>query len=368
MELRNKYLNQALSDNIEEEDESNLSAVAQRQAQLKALALAQAEAQMQNRGIPSHLKMNSVISRTSTSPPNATSRQSNSLPRGSALVTGSPQGSAQANNVDQLKSHRPLRQTLSAPSVSISNNAQLQHLKQKQNQQLLQQQHIMFLQQQEQQKQQLQYIQQLQQELLFQQLSKQKLQQNQQKQMPKESYSATAVLKEHIQQQMQQKEQQQNLKEYSMHLQQQQLLQQAREREKEQEIERARELEREREWERLKEKERERELEWERERGRQRQIEREEETPSPPITQSFKERELQELRLIQQLKQQDQMVPAPHSLQHQQILQIRQAELAAASLAGSSSPGSLIGHRPLSRAHSSPVVGKLNDVANLFQP
>ena len=43
---------------------------------------------------------------------------------------------------------------------------------------------------------------------------------------------------------------------------------------------------------------------------------------------------------------------------NQQALQLRQADLAAASSAGSVSPGATVGHRPLSRAHSSPVVGK----------
>ena len=63
------------------------------------------------------------------------------------------------------------------------------------------------------------------------------------------------------------------------------------------------------------------------------------------------------------MRQQD----SPHggSLQqeNQHALQLRQADLAAASSAGSVSPGATVGHRPLSRAHSSPVVGKLRQHA-----
>ena len=53
---------------------------------------------------------------------------------------------------------------------------------------------------------------------------------------------------------------------------------------------------------------------------------------------------------------------------NQHALQLRQADLVAASSAGSSSPGASVGHRPLSRAHSSPVVGKSVLKAINFNP
>ena len=69
---------------------------------------------------------------------------------------------------------------------------------------------------------------------------------------------------------------------------------------------------------------------------------------------------MQELQLIRQLRQQDSPQPGGslQSLQQGHALQLRQADLAAASSAGSVSPGASVGHRPLSRAHSSPVVGE----------
>lgn len=83
-----------------------------------------------------------------------------------------------------------------------------------------------------------------------------------------------------------------------------------------------------------------------------------EDLPSP---QSSQEQQIQELQLIRQLRQQDS--PQGGSTQslpqgNQHALQLRQADLAAASSAGSASPSASVGHRPLSRAHSSPVMGK----------
>lgn len=81
-----------------------------------------------------------------------------------------------------------------------------------------------------------------------------------------------------------------------------------------------------------------------------------EDLPSP---QSAQEQQIQELQLIRQLRQQDSSHGGSLQQGHQHALQLRQADLAAASSAGSVSPGATVGHRPLSRAHSSPVVGKL---------
>jgi len=67
---------------------------------------------------------------------------------------------------------------------------------------------------------------------------------------------------------------------------------------------------------------------------------------------------MQELQLIRQLRQQDSIQGGSLQQGHEHALQLRQADLAAASSAGSASPGASVGHRPLSRAHSSPVVGK----------
>lgn len=72
---------------------------------------------------------------------------------------------------------------------------------------------------------------------------------------------------------------------------------------------------------------------------------------------------MQELQLIRQLQQQDSKQGSSSNSLHPgqpHALQIRQADIAAASSAGSASTGASIGHRPLSRAHSSPVVGKQN--------
>lgn len=83
-----------------------------------------------------------------------------------------------------------------------------------------------------------------------------------------------------------------------------------------------------------------------------------EDLPSPQSTQ---EQQIQELQLIRQLRQQDsQQGGSLQSLQpgHQHALQLRQADIAAAASAGSASPSASVGHRPLSRAHSSPVVGR----------
>ena len=80
-----------------------------------------------------------------------------------------------------------------------------------------------------------------------------------------------------------------------------------------------------------------------------------EDLPSPQSTQ---EQQIQELQLIRQLRQQDSSHDGSLQQGHQHSLQLRQADLAAASAAGSASPGANVGHRPLSRAHSSPVVGK----------
>ena len=81
-----------------------------------------------------------------------------------------------------------------------------------------------------------------------------------------------------------------------------------------------------------------------------------EDLPSP---QSAQEQQFQELQLIRQLRQQDSAHGGSLQPGHQHALQLRQADLAAASSAGSVSPGATVGHRPLSRAHSSPVVGEL---------
>lgn len=83
-----------------------------------------------------------------------------------------------------------------------------------------------------------------------------------------------------------------------------------------------------------------------------------EDLPSPQSTQ---EQQIQELQLIRQLQQQDSKQGSSSNSLHPgqpHALQIRQADIAAASSAGSASTGASIGHRPLSRAHSSPVVGK----------
>ena len=67
---------------------------------------------------------------------------------------------------------------------------------------------------------------------------------------------------------------------------------------------------------------------------------------------------MQELQLIRQLRQQDSSQGRSLQPDNQDALHLRQADLAAVSSAGSVSPGATVGHRPLSRAHSSPVVGK----------
>ena len=77
-----------------------------------------------------------------------------------------------------------------------------------------------------------------------------------------------------------------------------------------------------------------------------------------PSPQTSQEQQIQELQLIRQLRQQDSPEKGSLLQGNQQALQLRQADLAAASSAGSVSPGATVGHRPLSRAHSSPVVGK----------
>lgn len=80
-----------------------------------------------------------------------------------------------------------------------------------------------------------------------------------------------------------------------------------------------------------------------------------EDLPSPQSTQ---EQQMQELQLIRQLQQHDSQHGSSLQPGNQNALHLRQADLAAASSAGSVSPGASVGHRPLSRAHSSPVVGK----------
>lgn len=211
MEIQSPYSSQTIPDGIEEEEENDLAAAALHQARWKQLALAQAQAQMMamNYDAAQHLKMNSVVRQTLTPPETSLPPEgSNNLlsPR-SAEMSGA---SASSQLGEQLKVHPKLRQTLSAPGLTLSNGVAINQLPQ--SQELLQQQHLQFLKQQHQYQQNpVRFMQQLQQELLMQQIGTknlqvnlQKLQEMQQQQLHKESQAA---LKEHLEQQMQQKEQ-----------------------------------------------------------------------------------------------------------------------------------------------------------------
>lgn len=206
------YSSQTISDGIEEEDESDVTAAAQHQARWKQLALVQAQAQMLSMGYGAHqLKVNSVVppSSSSAGPPSTSPEAQNNLlsPRGVGGGLSASLTSAQMER--QLKVHRPLRQSLSAPGLSLSNGVALHQ--QPQNQELLQQQHMEFMKQQRvQQQNQARLIQQLQQEFILQQIGAKNLQMNlqklqelqQQQLLHKESQ---AVLKEHLEH-VQQKE------------------------------------------------------------------------------------------------------------------------------------------------------------------
>lgn len=210
MEIQSPYSSQTISDGIEEEEESDLAVAALHQARWKQLALVQAQAQMMamNYESPQHLKMNSVVRQRLTPPETLPPEGSNNLlsPR-SAEMSGA---SASSQLGGQLKVHPKLRQTLSAPGLTLSNGVAINQSPQ--SQELLQQQHLQFLKQQRQYQQNpARFMQQLQQELLMQQIGAknlqvnlQKLQEMQQQQLHKESQAA---LKEHLEQQMQQKEQ-----------------------------------------------------------------------------------------------------------------------------------------------------------------
>lgn len=342
MEVQSPYSSQTIADGIEEEEEeSDLAAAALHQARWKQLALAQAQAQMLAMGFGGqHLKMNSSVRQT-TSPPGASlsPEASNNLlsPLSSALSASA----ASSQLGSQLKVHRRLGQSLSAPGLSISNLSNGMALSQQaQNQELLQQQHLQFLKQQRQcQQNPGRFIQQLQQELLLQQigtknlqLNLQQLQELQQQQLHKDSQAA---LKEHLEQQIQQKEQL-AWKERLLHLQKQQKIQQAQQQQQQQQ------------------------QQLQQHHLTQQRLIRAHSHEDLPSPQSTQEQQIQELQLIRQLRQQDsQQGGSLQSLQpgHQHALQLRQADIAAAASAGSASPSASVGHRPLSRAHSSPVVG-----------
>ena len=271
--LQNQMLSQVLSEGIDEETENGLNAAALRHAQLKAFALTQA--QLHAHGLPGAgaLAVNGT----------AVSGQPNPLRR-------SPQLSPPSSTA--VKRHRPLRQTQSAPGLSLPNNLHVQQQLQKQTQFLLQQQ------QQQAQLLRMQQQQALHYELLRQQLGQQKfeqllLQQQQQQQQHQAKLQVDKdpkmLMKEHLQAQ-----QSKELKEHLALLQQ-------------------------------------------------------------------KQRALTEDQdanvLIEQLKRQHQEAMKHQLIQQQQMLQVRHRELAAVTAAGkASSDSETSGHRPLSRAHSSPIV------------
>lgn len=266
--LQNQMLSQVLSEGIDEETENGLNAAALRHAQLKAFALTQAQLHAQAAGLPGAggLAVNGAT----------VSGQPNPLRRSPQL---SPPGS------NSVKRHRPLRQTQSAPGLSLPNNLHMQQQLQKQTQILLQQQH------QQAQMLRMQQQQALQHELLRQQLGQQKfeqlLHQQHQTKLQVEKDPKTFI-KEHVQAQQS--------KDLMEHL---ALMQQ-----------------------------------------KQRTLS---EDPEANV-------------VMEQLKRQHQEV-IKHQLMQQQMIQARHRELAAAAAAGRASPDSnTSGHRPLSRAHSSPIV------------
>lgn len=149
--LQNQMLSQVLSDGIDEESEDSVNAAALRHAQLKAFALTQAQLHAQAAAAAA-MAVNGAAN---------VSGQPNPLRRSPQL---SPPGST------SIKRHRPLRQTQSAPGLSLPGSLHAQQQFQKQTQLLLQQQHqaqLLRLQQQ----------QALQHELLRQQLGQQKFEQ-----------------------------------------------------------------------------------------------------------------------------------------------------------------------------------------------
>lgn len=148
-------LSQVLSEGIDEEAEDGVNAAALRHAQLKAFALTQAQLHhAQAAGL-------SAAGALATNGGANVSGQPNPLRR-------SPQLSPPSSTT--VKRHRPLRQTQSAPGLSLPNNLHAQQQFQKQTQLLLQQHHqtqLLRLQQQ----------QALQHELLRQHLGQQKFEQ-----------------------------------------------------------------------------------------------------------------------------------------------------------------------------------------------
>ena len=153
--LQNQMLSQVLSEGIDEETEDGVNAAALRHAQLKALALTQAQLHAQTIGVSGAGAM-AVNDGTNVS------GQPNPLRR-------SPQLSPPSSTT--VKRHRPLRQTQSAPGLSLPNNLHAQQQFQKQAQLLLQQQHQTQLLRLQQQQQAMQH------ELLRQQLGQQKFEQ-----------------------------------------------------------------------------------------------------------------------------------------------------------------------------------------------
>lgn len=172
--LQSQMLNQVLSEGIDEETEDGVNAAALRHAQLKAFALTQA--QLRAQASAGAMAVNGGAS---------VSGQPNPLRR-------SPQLSPPSSTT--VKRHRPLRQTQSAPGLSLPNNLHAQQQFQKQTQLLLQQQH------QAQQLLRLQQQQALQHELLRQQLGQQKFEQllMQQHQSKLQAEKDSKLLKERL--------------------------------------------------------------------------------------------------------------------------------------------------------------------------
>ncbi|XP_031551234.1 histone deacetylase 4-like isoform X2 [Actinia tenebrosa] len=306
-EFQSPYANDALYDSMEEDDDSSLNAAALKQVQFKNLALAKAQSKMLGLSGGHVHNSNSLLSRGQH--PSLTGRGS---PPSQNNLLSIPKSTLSPTSQASSLHHRPLRLTLSAPGYSISNNPQLQQQQiLKQNQELLQQQqHLQFLQQQRLQQSQSLYLKQLQQDLLMQQLGKQNF-----PKVPQPEKEPRGTLKDHLEMLQFQKEQEQAVlkeKAYQQHKKEQQLAQAART------------------------------------------------TEDLPTSRPLNEQQIQELLLVQQFQRQD-----PHQrgmlqqqlLQHQQLLQLRQAEVQAAPSAASASPSASIGHRPLARAISLPAVG-----------
>lgn len=311
-EFQSQYANETLYDSMEEDEDSSLNAAALKQVQYKNFALAKAQSKMLGLSGGHILNSNSLLNRGQH--PVLSGRGS---PPSQNNLLSIPKSTLSPTSQTSSLHHRPLRLSLSAPGYSLSNNPQLQQQQQqilKHNQELLQQQqHLQFLQQQRIQQSQSRYLKQIQQDLLLQQLGKQNF-----PKVPQAEKEPRGTLKDHLEMLQFQKEQEQAaLKErekaYQQHKKEQQLAQAAR---------------------------------------------TTEDLPSP---RSLNEQQIQELLVIQQLQRQD-----PHQrgllqqqlLQHQQLLQLRQAEVQAAPSAASASPSASVGHRPLTRAISLPAVGK----------